>query len=250
VAYDMLKTAFPETAVSIGTGYDGRFALGIRLHNPPEQAADTLAGLDLFPAMPASASTEPPMVRYMLDGLAYVDPGQAMAVSQLKAVCQRISQACEEDPFLKDCLGHVSFQSGQLRLDVCHKENRAQKGGQLLERLFPPAYTVTSKVVGGIHEGQAYIKLDTPLGFNLAESGVLGLDFVLADPEVDYKEWEHAQSGDLWVYIQANPDDVEDLWSKASSIALTAGIHPVGTFYFSRNNRLTFNYNPPALTSR
>lgn len=249
-AYARLKKAFPDTGVSIGTGHEGEFALGIRLHGGSAETAETLASMDLFPATPVPASDEPLAVRYMEDGQSFVDAAQTMTVANLMAERLRIDQACAEDPDTENCYGNIGLEDGQLRVAVCYQHRLASRSEELLKGLFPPAYSATSKITGGIDDGKVFIKLTTPLGFSLSDSGVLDLGFVLNEHEAVYKEWEYARSGDLWVYIQADPDDVEDLWSKASAIALTAGIHPVDRFHFSRSDRLVFSYNPPALTGR
>lgn len=248
-AYRTLRTAFPDNGVSIGTGHEGDFKLGIRLNGASAQTAEALADMELFPTALA-ACDEPLMVRYLHEGHAYIDAAQVMTVGQLLAARQRIDAACAEEPHFKDCSGYIGFDGSQLRLAVAYKRNLVEKGKKLLTQLYPPMYAVTSNVTGGIHEGQIVVKLDVPVGFDLPDSGVLDLDFVLANPKPIHKEWERARSGDLWVYIQADPDNVEDLWSKASAIALKAGAHPVGNFYFHRNSRLAFDYKPSALTGR
>jgi hypothetical protein len=245
-----LRTTFPNNSVSIGTNpkSDSKI-LGIRLHGASAQTAEALANMELFPTA-LTTCDESPMVRYVHKGRAYFDAAQVMTVDQLMAARQRVEEACTQEAGFKGCYGNFDFWRSQLRLSVAYRENFISDGEKLLRRLFPPMYATTSNVTGGIHEGKVYIKLDTPSALNLSDSGVLGLDFVLADPEAIYMQSEDRWPGHLWVYVQADPDNIEELWLQASAIALKAGVHPVGNFYFHRNSQLGFDYKPSALTGR
>jgi hypothetical protein len=249
---DALRAEFGDD-VSAGTNLIGeepplRFV--IRVHGA--SVADRVRITDWLmseapPAQPALHEGPPGRldVRYVHEGIAYIDPEQALPLgTYLEHVSGLTGQV---DGTVR--LGHAGGQ-----LVVCVDRGSAamtftdHEATRVLSEHLRPIFAHSSRLTGGLIDGQVWFRLRVPPGFTFEHSLLLDLDGVVADP-----------APKLWGTGTARPqlefcvgphevalDTIADTWWLGAQVVYQIGIHPRGMFQLQYSSDVQVTYTPPA----
>ena len=243
---EQIKTELPFNERIIAGDRDNsdepslRFA--IRLPGASAEMAQRLREMDLFTSLQSEGAA--PEVRYVYDGLAYVDPRQVLTVEQLIAFGDLLrSRFGKRSGF--------SLQNGQF---VYGTEDCFRLNDEAMVEVCNPLFKHSGHIQGGYRNGRLEVILTAPAG-TLKLDDIWGVDHVIRNPGPVLKYGSTRSRYDImWIPLDTEPVetavDVERLYEMAKTISLNLGIHPHDNFTFFHKKDLQTTYSPSPLSSR
>jgi len=233
--------------IEVGTSpnhYSSAHTFALRLQRGTPELADRLCHTrDLFPPLIAERLTVPE-VRFVHRGLAYVDPRLVLPAGKFAAFANAIREHFGVRAVLTLQGGQFTYNPNCARSDM----------NQRMLEFCGPIYEHLSSITAENRDERPWIHLQGPSQL-LAIGNLAGMKRVYRHLQpVLSVNTRHDHCSGLWIPIDAppatGPNTVRRLYTVAANIALGLGVHPVGHFDFSHDERLQTTFNPPPLTSR